>query len=479
MAYSGSTAAILSNYSEVLKTFYLPAIQDQLNHDTILADKIETNEEDVSGTDATIECHYGRTKGTGARSDGDYLPEADYQKFKKMVVPMRYDYGRVTFSGPTIAATRDAKGAYARVVDTEITGLVRDMKKETNRKLWGCGYGVLGRWRSGATTSQTWQKQYLANISGSVTGCACFGSTFGGKYVSENGNAVPVVLTYSSGITAATVDSTDMSVSAVDDSEDNYDTITCTNPAVTEANGTFFVRGDANGQSARSVTSGGGETFRKEIMGIRGIVTNTDIDDIAIVGDDSGDGTGSTRREGFAGSTESDSLQSLAVGTYTWWKANVDTHSSGRYLGQRALSLKLMQKMFDKVEAKAGKDYGPDMILTTRAIRAEYLDLVSADRRYVNTMELDGGWTALDYNGVPFTVDDDAIDGEVYFLTLKDLQMYRMSDYDWMDKDGALLSRITNYDAYEAVLFRYAELGCKRRNAQGVLCDLAYEEDYS
>lgn len=52
MAYTGSTAAILSNYDEVLKTFYLPAIQEQLNQDTILSAMIDTNEEDVSGKDA-------------------------------------------------------------------------------------------------------------------------------------------------------------------------------------------------------------------------------------------------------------------------------------------------------------------------------------------------------------------------------------------------------------------------------------------
>ena len=74
----------------------------------------------------------------------------------------------------------------------------------------------------------------------------------------------------------------------------------------------------------------------------------------------------------------------------------------------------------------------------------------------------------------PFTVDPDAIDGEMYFLTLKDLQLYRMSDYDWMDKDGAILSRLTGFDAYEAVLFRYAELGINNRANQGVVTDLAY-----
>ena len=134
-----------------------------------------------------------------------------------------------------------------------------------------------------------------------------------------------------------------------------------------------------------------------------------------------------------------------------------------------------MDKMFDKVEENAGKDYGPDLILTTRAIRREYKELLDTDRRHVNTMTLDGGWKALEFNGIPLTVDDDAIDGEMYFLTTKDIQIYRMSDYDWMSKDGAVLARISGVDAYEAVLFRYAEMGLSRRNSQGVLCDLSYE----
>ena len=463
MAYQGATAAILSNYDEVLKTFYLPAIQEQLNHDTILADKIDVNEEDVSGKNATIECHYGRTKGTGARADGGSLPEADFQRFKKCTVPMRYMYGRVTFSGPTIAATRDEKGSYARVVDTEITGVVQDLKMEVNRMLWGCGYGIVSRWRTTVgATSYTVQKRYRSN---SVGGDG-FGSTFGGKYFEENGGGTPVVVasTGSSKITTTTVDTSEMAVSAVTTTVANYDTITCTNPTVTEAAGTYYVRLG----SARSIAASSAAGYtRLEMMGLRGMVTNTDLDEIGLFDNASGSGN--------RGCTVNDPLQTLDVSGYPWFKANVDSHTSGRYLGQRALTLNLMQKMFDKVEQKAGKDYGPDMILTTRAIRREYLQLCLADRRAVNTMELDGGWTGLDYNGVPLVVDNDAIDGEMYFVTLKDLQIYRMSDYDWMTKDGSVLHLITGYDAYEAVLYRYAEAGIKRRNSQGVITDIAYE----
>ncbi len=445
----------LTLWDEVLKTFYLPAVQEQLNNETILSKFIQRNEEDVSGKNATIEMHYGRNTGSGSRADAGALPTAGYQSFKTATVPMKYHYGRVQFTGPTIAATRDERGSYARVVDTEIRGMVTDLLKEDNRMLWGCGYGILAKWSvTSAATSYRLEKTYRGGVASG------FGAAFGAKYLSENNAATPVVLTASSATTITfAVDTTSIAVSAIVDTGATYDVITCTDPGVTEANGTFYIRLASLGAQT---TSGG---HRYEMMGLRGIVTNTNLDDIALY---------CSATCYSAGTTNTDNLQGLDVGTYSWWKSIVDTHSSGRYQGQRPLTFELMQKVFDKVESKAGKDYGPDMILTTPAIRREYLKLCESQRRMVNTMQLDGGFTAIDYNGVPFTIDDDAIDGEVYFLTLKEFGLYRMSDYDWMSKDGAVLSRVSGYDAYEAILFRYSELGIKRRNAQGVLCDISY-----
>jgi hypothetical protein len=363
---------------------------------------------------------------------------------------MKYGYGRIQVSGPTLRATRDERGAYIKVLDSEIRGIVNDFGKEVNRQYFGCGYGILARWRSGATTSITLQKMYTGNSAGGNA----FGSTFGAKYLVDRSDAVPVVITAGS---TFTVDGTDIAVSAVTKGAE-YDTITCTNASVSEAAGTFYVRPAALGTRAAS------GAHRLEMMGLAGIVNNDDLDDLAI-------NDGST--DGIAASYN-DPLQGLAVASYPWFVSKTDFHPSGRWAGQRALDLTLLQTMFDMIEEQAGKDYGPDLMMTTRAVRREYLELCLADRRQVNTMELDGGWSALDYNGVPFVVDNDAIDGEIYFLTLKDLQLYRMSDYSWMDQDGAVLSRVSGYDAYEATFYRYAELGVKDRSTQGVIGSLAY-----
>jgi hypothetical protein len=457
-----TAGATLSNYDEVLKTYYLDGIQDYLNNSTILKNLIEVNEKDITGKDATIEMHYGRSSGTAAVGDGGDLPTSAYQKFQTATVPMKYVYGRIEVTGPSIAATRNSKGAYGKALDTEVRGIVNDLSKEVNRMDWGAGYGLLARWQSGSSTAIVLQKKYR----GCAAGGDAFGSAFGGKYLDKRTDCVAVVCSSISSATSAsyTVDSTALTVSALTKGTAGTDTLTITDAAVTEAASTFYVRGNATQQSLGTAAASGGH--RKESMGLRGLVTDQNIDDISI-SDGTNTGLGTT-------SPGVDALQGLAVGTYTWFKSIVDSHSSGRYAGQRALSLTLMQTMFDMVEEQAGKDFGPTLMLTTRAIRREYLELVRANKTFVNTMELDGGWTALDYNGVPFTVDNDAIDGEIYFLTLADIQMYRMSDYDWMQKDGAVLSRISGYDIYEAVLYRYHEMGIKNRATQGVITDIAY-----
>ncbi len=46
------------------------------------------------------------------------------------------------------------------------------------------------------------------------------------------------------------------------------------------------------------------------------------------------------------------------------------------------------------------------------------------------------------------------------------------SDWEWMDQDGAVLSRVPNVDAYEATLFKYAEFATDARNAHFKLVDL-------
>lgn len=149
-----------------------------------------------------------------------------------------------------------------------------------------------------------------------------------------------------------------------------------------------------------------------------------------------------------------------------YWKSNEYNNNATL----RQFTLDLMQQAWDGAEEEGGEI---SLLLTTRAVRRRYLALVRADGRFVNTMTLDGGFDALEYNGKPLVVDRHCLPNRIYFLDESTLAIYRMSDLDWMDDDGAILSRVSGYDAYEAVLYFYATMGCSAPNRNAVLTDLS------
>jgi hypothetical protein len=84
-------------------------------------------------------------------------------------------------------------------------------------------------------------------------------------------------------------------------------------------------------------------------------------------------------------------------------------------------------------------------------------------------MTLDGGFKALDYCGVPFIPDTDAADGMFFFVHEPSLILFQPAPMDWMDKNGSVLDKVAGYDAYEAVLYWYLQMGTDCRSAHTIL----------
>lgn len=88
----------LSNFDEALKIDYLPVVREQLNFDTILLNKVQRNERDVSGSRWQLVAHYQRNSGIGAGSETG-LPTASEQKYKNPYDEVKYNRGRIQVSG--------------------------------------------------------------------------------------------------------------------------------------------------------------------------------------------------------------------------------------------------------------------------------------------------------------------------------------------------------------------------------------------
>lgn len=395
----------LTNFDEALKIDYLPVVREQLNNATVLLNRVQRNERDVSGKQWQLVAHYQRNSGVGAGGETD-LPTAGQQKYKNPYDTVKYNRGRIQVSGPVMKAARDDKGAIVRALDSEIKGVTRDLKKEVNYQLFNDGTAI------------------RAKVNGTPSGTTLTVDSPGTQYLFE-GMKIDILdpatgqpRTNSTNLTIVSVDSdTQVTMSAT------LDASVADNDWITRA-----------GATDRSGTS-------YEMNGLKGIVD---------------DGTYVT------------TLHHLSRTSYGWWKCS--THANDDNGGtNRSLTLALIQASVTAVEKNGGK---VGMILSDHDVRDAYAALLTADKRYVNTLELDGGWKALEYNGIPWVADADCPPNTVFFLDLDHLFMMQMSDWDWMDEDGAVLSRVSGSDAYEAVLFWYADLATDRPRAFSFLRDV-------
>lgn len=383
----------LTTLDAILKNQYLGPVREQLNNKTVLMKRLERDDESVVGKNFTIPLHVGRNEGIGARAEGGTLPTAGAQSYKETIVPMKYIYGRIKLTGPTIKAARNNEGAFIRAVDSEMKGLSRDMNSSLNRQLWGDGTGALTV--CGTTSNST--TVVVASTAKLRVGMPI------DVLVTADG-------TTSTGATGRTVSSIASST-----------TFVISGAAITTDN-TFsvYVAGSRG----------------NEIMGMSGIFSATS------------------------------TLQGLDVSTYPYWKANVLANGGSN----RSISEVLMQTAMDTTESTGNGEV--TAIYTSYGVRRAYQALLQADRVYQNVQKFDGGFEALMYNGKPIFVDKDAPANKVFFVDENQLKIYRLADFDWMQEDGAILSRVSGEDAYEAVLYGYMELGCSARNAQTLLADI-------
>ena len=130
-----------------------------------------------------------------------------------------------------------------------------------------------------------------------------------------------------------------------------------------------------------------------------------------------------------------------------------------------------MQRAIDAVEEASGN--APDMIITSWGVRRALLNVFSANKRYLDSVELASGFKAISYNGIPVVVDRFCPKGTMYMLNTKDFTLHQLCDWQWLaDDDGKVLRQIPGKPVYTATLVKYAELMCSRPYAQGALTDI-------
>jgi hypothetical protein len=127
-----------------------------------------------------------------------------------------------------------------------------------------------------------------------------------------------------------------------------------------------------------------------------------------------------------------------------------------------------LQAAFDTAEINGDGMTRPDMLLSEHLARRIYIQLLQQYKRFVSPTVLKGGWSALDYNGVPWVVDKLAPPQRLYYLNSADFIWFVMKDIGWLNEDGTVL-KWTGKDSWQAVLASYAQIACKQPANQTML----------
>jgi len=415
--------ASLSTVDAILKDDYKDYI-DQLNNALFLTSQLETRKDTVVGRIARHAIHLGRSSGVGARAEGGTLPTASNQAYATVPVPVRYVYGRIQLSGPTIRQAVTDRGAFIDALDAEMQGIRADAMKDVNRQLWGSSNGVIAT--CGTTTSST------TVVLASTTGSAALRQLFndGGMVVDIGTVATPTTVA-----SARTVTSVDTSAK----------TFVISGAAVTTSSSHFVFRAGAGGASSNTGAPNDGQI---ELTGIQTIV-----DDTAI-------------------------LHTINPSSQQNWKSFVSSNSSVN----RSVSETLITGSIMKGLTNSGKKV--NLLVSAEGVNMAVANLFLSLKRNMEQTQLKGGYAGIQYFAPSVSgkgdegptvlyCDFDCPSNRLYGIHTDSLVMHQVGDgFQFMDMDGAVMNRKPDIDAYEATLYSYMELACKQRNTHFVIKDL-------
>lgn len=136
--------ASISTLGNIMKEYYLPPVVEQLNNEVLLLQRLEPRDQEIVGTAAFVPVHTGRSGGIGARGEYIQLPEPGAQSYSRAQFDLKYLYGVVRVSGPSMAKTQSEAGAFLQALKSELDGIRNDLKKDVARQVYGNGDGAIG-----------------------------------------------------------------------------------------------------------------------------------------------------------------------------------------------------------------------------------------------------------------------------------------------------------------------------------------------
>ena len=159
------------------------------------------------------------------------------------------------------------------------------------------------------------------------------------------------------------------------------------------------------------------------------------------------------------------SLYGVDRSKYNWMAPTIKEAEGGK------ISEDLIQECIDELDEVAGSNV--DYITCSSDVKRLYQKLLTESRKNIDIMDLQGGFKAISYNGIPVISDRFIEDGTMYLLNTKDFSLHQLCDWRWLeDEAGKIIRQKPGFPAYTATLVKYADLICSRPNGQAKITNI-------
>ena len=121
----------------------------------------------------------------------------------------------------------------------------------------------------------------------------------------------------------------------------------------------------------------------------------------------------------------------------------------------------LLTRASDEVNERCGA--AVDYIACAFNVRRAYQKYLKTTARNTDVLNLQGGFKAISFNGMPVVADRFVADGEMFMLDTSDYKLHQLCDWEWLAGDnGKILKQRQGFATYTATLVKYANLLCSR-----------------
>ncbi|MEG1751456.1 MAG: phage major capsid protein [Clostridia bacterium] len=152
------------------------------------------------------------------------------------------------------------------------------------------------------------------------------------------------------------------------------------------------------------------------------------------------------------------SLYGLSKANYSWLNPYKNTAGG-------EISDALLQSGIDFLEEQSGSTI--NYIACSTTVRRAYQEYMNCYRRNVDITDLQGGYKAITFNGIPLVADRFVADDTLMLLNTNDFTLHQLCDWEWLQgENGRILRQNAGYPTYSATLVKYADLICDRPNGQ-------------